>query len=81
MFMTLGNIASDPRCGLLILDWETGALLQVTGTAEINWDERTFATDAQCSIDFAVDEVVEIAHAIPLRWGPSELSPANPMLG
>ncbi|MGF6881261.1 NTP pyrophosphatase (non-canonical NTP hydrolase) [Nocardia sp. GAS34] len=45
------------------------------------WDERTFATDAQCSIAFAVDEVVEIAHAIPLRWGPPELSPANPMLG
>jgi uncharacterized protein len=38
-------------------------------------------TDAQCSIDFTIAEVVEIAHAIPLRWGPPELSQANPVLG
>lgn len=78
MFMTLGNIASDPRCGLLIPDWQTGAVLQLTGTAEINWDTETFAPGAQCSIDFTITEVVSIDRAGPLRWGPVELSPVNP---
>ncbi|AYF74858.1 pyridoxamine 5'-phosphate oxidase family protein [Nocardia yunnanensis] len=78
MFMTLGNIAADPRCGLLILDWRTGVALQLTGTAEISWDEATFTTSAQCAIDFTITEVVEIVDASPLRWSEPELSPVNP---
>ncbi|MGW4248561.1 pyridoxamine 5'-phosphate oxidase family protein [Nocardia sp. NPDC004722] len=78
MFMTLGNIAADPRCGLLIPDWRSGVTLQLTGTAEITWDETTFATGAQCSIDFTLTEVVEISDATPLRWSEPELSPVNP---
>ncbi|GAB2551497.1 pyridoxamine 5'-phosphate oxidase family protein [Nocardia heshunensis] len=78
MFMTLGNIAADPRCGLLIPDWQTGVTLQLTGTAEITWDETTFTTGAQCSIDFTLTEIVEISGATPLRWSEPELSPVNP---
>lgn len=78
MFMTLGNIAADPRCGLLIPNWRTGATLQLTGTAEITWDETTFVPGAQATVDFTVTEVVEITDASPLRWGASELSPVNP---
>ncbi|WP_067546626.1 pyridoxamine 5'-phosphate oxidase family protein [Nocardia crassostreae] len=77
MFMTLGNIAAGPRCGLLVLDWRTGATLQLTGTAEITWDEATFTPGAQCSIDFTLTEVVEIS-GTPLRWSDPELSPVNP---
>ncbi|NNH74897.1 pyridoxamine 5'-phosphate oxidase family protein [Nocardia uniformis] len=78
MFMTLGNIAADPRCGLLIPNWRTGSTLQLTGTAEITWDETTFASGAQATVDFAIAEVVEMTNASPLRWGASELSPVNP---
>ncbi|WP_068062797.1 pyridoxamine 5'-phosphate oxidase family protein [Nocardia xishanensis] len=77
MFMTLGNLAVRPHCGLLISDWPTGGALQLTGTAELNWDADTFATGAQCSIDFTVTEVVW-RDAGPLRWSPPELSPVNP---
>lgn len=73
MFMTLGNISANPRCGLLIPDWQTGNTLQLTGTAEIIWDEGP-----QCSVEFTVDEVVELSDVSPLRWGQAELSPANP---
>ncbi|MFC9896266.1 pyridoxamine 5'-phosphate oxidase family protein [Nocardia sp. NPDC127579] len=76
MFMTLGNLAVDPRCGLLIPDWSTGTVLQLTGTAELNWDSGTFARGSQCSIDFTVTGVVESRG--PLRWGSPELSPVNP---
>ncbi|MCP2316743.1 hypothetical protein APR12_002083 [Nocardia amikacinitolerans] len=77
MFMTLGNLAVRPRCGLLIPHWPTGGALQLTGTAELNWDSSTFAAGAQCSIDFTVTEVVWRAEG-PLRWSPPELSPLNP---
>lgn len=73
MFMTLGNISANPRAGLLIPDWQTGTTLQLTGTAEIIWDEGP-----QCSVEFIVDEVIELTDVSPLRWGQAELSPANP---
>lgn len=78
MFMTLGNIEVNPRCGLLIPDWTTGGSLQLTGTAELIWKPETFAVGAQCSIDFTINEVVERRDGGPLRWGPAELSPVNP---
>lgn len=76
MFMTLGNISANPRCGLLIPDWATGTTLQLTGTAEIVWDGG--APGSQCSVEFTVDEVIELTDVSPLRWGQAELSPANP---
>ncbi len=76
MFMTLGNISANPRCGLLIPDWDTGTTLQLTGTAEIIWDGG--AAGSQCSVEFTVDEVIELTDASSLRWGRAELSPANP---
>lgn len=73
MFMTLGNISANPRAGLLIPDWQTGTTLQLTGSAEIIWDEGP-----QCSVEFIVHEVIELTDVSPLRWGQAELSPANP---
>jgi hypothetical protein len=76
MFMTLGNIAVDPRCALLVPDWRTGATLQMSGTAEIVWDAT--GPGSQCAVEFTIQEVVEISGASPLSWGAAELSPANP---
>ena len=75
MFMTLGNISTNPRAGLLIPDWDTGTTLQLTGTAEIIWES---GPGAQCSVEFTVDEVLELTGVSPLRWSSAELSPANP---
>ncbi len=77
MFMTLGNISANPRCGLLIPDWHTGTTLQLTGTAQIVWDGPA-APGAQCWIDFTLTEAVGLSNVSPLRWGAAELSPANP---
>ncbi|MEV0292773.1 pyridoxamine 5'-phosphate oxidase family protein [Nocardia sp. NPDC050710] len=78
MFMTLGNIEVNPRCGLLIPEWSGGGALQLTGRAELNWESVTFAAGAQCSVDFTIEEVIDTRGAGPLRWGPAELSPVNP---
>ncbi|MFE7171522.1 pyridoxamine 5'-phosphate oxidase family protein [Streptomyces sp. NPDC057616] len=73
MFLTLGNIASDPRAGLLFLDWETGAVLQLTGEARTEFDE-----DGEARVRFVVTRAVQTPSAVPLRWSAPEYSPANP---
>ncbi|MEH3135543.1 MAG: pyridoxamine 5'-phosphate oxidase family protein [Mycolicibacterium neoaurum] len=75
MFMTLGNIATNPSVGLLIPDWDTGSTLQLTGTAEIVWES---AAGAQCFVEFDIIEAVEISEVSPLHWSAAQLSPANP---
>ena len=37
-FNTLGNLIVNPRIGLALVDFESGDLLQLTGTAEIVWE-------------------------------------------
>ncbi|WP_240436847.1 pyridoxamine 5'-phosphate oxidase family protein [Streptomyces sporangiiformans] len=75
MFLTLGNLAADPRAGLLLLDWVTGTTLQLTGTARTD-----FEPDGGRTVIFTVTEVVETPGASPLRWSAPEYSPANPPL-
>ncbi|MDA0565534.1 pyridoxamine 5'-phosphate oxidase family protein [Streptomonospora sp. S1-112] len=80
MYMTLGNLELDPHAGLLFLDWERGATLQVTGRASVDWDPARAAAEpgAQRMVDFEVEHVVRIDGAVPLRWGPPEYSKFNP---
>ncbi|MFI6205107.1 pyridoxamine 5'-phosphate oxidase family protein [Streptomyces sp. NPDC051041] len=73
MFLTLGNLAADPRAGLLFLDWTTGAVLQLTGEARTE-----FAPGGERRVRFTVTEAVETPSAVPLRWSAPEYSPANP---
>src|SRR5262249_16192000 len=61
MFQTLGNLQLNPHCGLLFYDFSDGKILQLTGRAEIIWDEvriREFA-GAERLIDFEVIETRE----------------------
>jgi predicted pyridoxine 5'-phosphate oxidase superfamily flavin-nucleotide-binding protein len=37
MFMTLGNLSVDPRCGVVLLDFECGGVLSLTGNATIDF--------------------------------------------
>ncbi|MFD9412906.1 pyridoxamine 5'-phosphate oxidase family protein [Streptomyces sp. NPDC059989] len=76
MFLTLGNLAADPRAGLLFPDWESGAVLQLSGRAETE-----FGADGERRIRFRVESVVESLHPGRLRWSTPEYSPANPALG
>lgn len=73
MFLTLGNLAADPRAGLLLLDWTTGTTLQLTGEAHTEFDAA-----GGRRVRLAIREVVETPEALPLRWSAPEYSPANP---
>ncbi|TVZ95132.1 MULTISPECIES: pyridoxamine 5'-phosphate oxidase family protein [unclassified Streptomyces] len=73
MFLTLGNLRTDPRAGLLFLDWTTGTVLQLTGEAHTE-----FTADGGRTVRFTVAEAIETPAALPLRWSAPEYSPANP---
>ncbi|NGN70050.1 pyridoxamine 5'-phosphate oxidase family protein, partial [Streptomyces sp. A7024] len=80
MFLTLGNLELNPAAGLVFPDWETGGLLQVTGTARTVWDaaEAAKVPGAKRLVDFEVTEVSENSGALPLRWSEPEFSRFNP---
>jgi uncharacterized protein len=81
MFNTLGNIAVNPSAGLLFLDFEGAATLQLTGEARIVWDTGRAArfAGAERVVEFRVKEAVEIRYAVPLRWRFEGYSPFNPV--
>eukprot|EP00803_Ostreobium_quekettii_P000500 evm.model.scf_238EXC.13 EVM.evm.TU.scf_238EXC.13 scf_238EXC:112229-115052(+) len=77
-FNTLGNIAADPRCGLLFVDYATGDALQVSGRATILFEERDLP-GAQRTVEFRAEEFSHVRGALPLTVeGEAELSPYNP---
>lgn len=39
LFNTMGNLALDPACGLVLADFAGGRLLQLSGRAELCWDQ------------------------------------------
>ncbi len=80
MFQTLGNISTDPRVGLLFVDFDSGTTLQLTGRARILWDPEGFPelTGAERAVEVEIDEVVEIAGEGPLGWRFLGYSPFNP---
>jgi predicted pyridoxine 5'-phosphate oxidase superfamily flavin-nucleotide-binding protein len=80
MFQTLGNIAVNPRTGLLFIDFKKGDTLQLTGQASINWEVNRAINfpGAERLVEFDIEEAVEITNTIPFRWQFIESSPFNP---
>jgi len=70
MFQTLGNLTVRQQVGLMLIDWETGCTVQVTGRARIVWDPQavTSRPGAERLIEVAVDLVHEHDRAMPARW-------------
>jgi predicted pyridoxine 5'-phosphate oxidase superfamily flavin-nucleotide-binding protein len=72
MFNSLGNLQTDPRCGLAFLDWESGATLQLTGRAQIRWEGETRF------VEFGVESWRETQGATAQRWEFGAYSPFKP---
>ncbi|WP_241010739.1 pyridoxamine 5'-phosphate oxidase family protein [Mycobacterium camsae] len=56
MFNSFGNLFSDPTAALLFVDFDSGATLQLSGTATLRWDVDATAT-GRCVV-FTPQEVV-----------------------
>jgi predicted pyridoxine 5'-phosphate oxidase superfamily flavin-nucleotide-binding protein len=82
-FQTIGNLLAYPRAGLLIPDFATGDLLQVTGTAEVVWDgpEVEAFPGAERLWKVKVQSGRWLRAGFPLRFGEPELSPRSLAVG
>jgi predicted pyridoxine 5'-phosphate oxidase superfamily flavin-nucleotide-binding protein len=58
MFLTLGNLALDPRAGLLVIDWSTGASIELSGHAHTEWHGP-----GDREVHFEIDRVRETTFA------------------
>jgi predicted pyridoxine 5'-phosphate oxidase superfamily flavin-nucleotide-binding protein len=76
-FNTLGNLALNPRCGLLLMDFEHGDLLYLAARGEVVTEGPELAgfLGAQRLLRLQVVSGLRVPGALPLRWGPAELSP------
>lgn len=76
-FNTLGNLLLQPRCGLLFIDYERGDTLQFTARARIvtAGEELASFRGALRLVTLEVTGALRTRAALPLRWGPAELSP------
>eukprot|EP00698_Gefionella_okellyi_P012650 TRINITY_DN3419_c0_g2_i2.p1 TRINITY_DN3419_c0_g2~~TRINITY_DN3419_c0_g2_i2.p1 ORF type:complete len:596 (-),score=97.64 TRINITY_DN3419_c0_g2_i2:489-2135(-) len=74
MFQTLGNLSLNPTAGIVVPNFTTGDLLQLTGTAEIHWDRLD---NAERFVKFRVNGVVMLPRASPWRWTFGDYSPFN----
>jgi uncharacterized protein len=76
-FNTLGNLAVDPRAGLLVIDFNSGDLLQMAAIARVIWSgpEVDQYMGAQRLVRFQVVRVRRARAALPFRWGEVEPAP------
>ncbi|MBC7939309.1 MAG: pyridoxamine 5'-phosphate oxidase family protein [Chitinophagaceae bacterium] len=86
LFMTLGNLALDPRAGVLFIDFESGDLLTLTGRAEVVWDGELLKSieafeGAERAWRFHVESGWRLRAALPLRWRFREWSPNSLITG
>ncbi|TQV82295.1 pyridoxamine 5'-phosphate oxidase family protein [Denitrobaculum tricleocarpae] len=70
LFNTIGNILLNPRCGLLLVDFEGGDLLYMTGQTEVIWEgpEVEAFDAAERLLRFTVEELIHLEDALPVKW-------------
>jgi len=82
-FNTLGNLLGEPRAALLLVDFDSGDLLQLQGVAEIDWSAdaaRGFA-GAERLWRFKVCRGWRRRAALPLLWTFIDQAPSTAQTG
>ena len=79
-FNTFGNILETGRAGLVIPDFDTGAVLQLTGAAELLLDAEAAGLRDPMAQAWRVqpERIVYRETALAQRWSLEALSPFNP---
>ena len=79
-FNTLGNIALNPRVGLLFIDFQTGDLVTLTGQAEVIWDgpELRGFVGAERLVRVRVEEAHHLAARPPMALDGSGAGDPSP---
>jgi predicted pyridoxine 5'-phosphate oxidase superfamily flavin-nucleotide-binding protein len=76
-FNTIGNLAVNPRAGMLFIDFANGDLLYLAVGGETIWEGPEVAAfaGAQRLLRFQVKQVQRTEAILPLRWGAAAPSP------
>jgi len=76
-FNTLGNILLTEKAGLVFVDYETGDVLQMTGSATVVLDspEIELFGGAERLWTFTPSKIVRRNNALPIRWEFQQFSP------
>lgn len=78
--LTTGNLQSNPAAGLLFVDFLTGDVLQLTGSAEVLYDDHSMP-GAQRAVRFKLASWHYAPAALPILPAPViQHSPYNPRL-
>lgn len=78
MFMSLGNLEVNARCGVTFIDFITKDVLQLSGTAAVDFTDRSLP-GAQRVVNFTVERWRHVKNALPIASSPLiELSPFLP---
>jgi uncharacterized protein len=82
LFNSFGNLAVNPEAALLFLDFDTGQTLQLSGTAEVEWDAADRPGDDGHTGRRAVFTLQELVagHLLPSRQTTDSPYPRNPAL-
>ena len=82
LFNSFGNLAVNPEAALFFADFDTGRTLHLSGTAEIEWDERGRPGDEGHTGRRAVftPERLVAGHLLPSRQVAHSPNPRNPAL-
>jgi predicted pyridoxine 5'-phosphate oxidase superfamily flavin-nucleotide-binding protein len=81
MFQTLGNLAIEPRAGLVMVDFARGRLLSLTGTTRLSFgvEPQGHPTGGTARAwELSVDRWVEYDAPTAHRWKWIDSSPFNP---
>ena len=85
LFNTLGNLLLWPRVGLLFVDWQSGALLQITVETELQTVGEAVAAiaGAQRLLHMTVVRGIYRPHALSIAWSepksPPQFSQGSPL--
>ncbi|MFT6558934.1 pyridoxamine 5'-phosphate oxidase family protein [Sneathiella sp.] len=69
-FNTIGNFLLNPKAGLLFVDFQTGDMVQLTGTVEVRWDNEGFEhfQGAERGWVFTLEKGIILKGVLPVRW-------------
>lgn len=75
MFNTFGNLEVNPCAGLLALDFDSGSVLSLSGSASVLWDgpEVAAVAGAERLLKFRVEQG-RLWRSVLRRWSPAEWS-------
>lgn len=77
-YNTLGNIALNPKVGILVPDFMSGDMLYIEGVAEIIWDgpEVKAFEAAERLVTVQITKTTLVEQAMPVSWKFNDYSPS-----